>query len=77
MIYMLKVNMLVAGAMFGLAGLFIGLMFVWTEARKYAHALRAMQRIALPVTRELFVISRVNSRNLNRNSYPGRTRNAY
>ncbi len=39
MIYLLKVNMLVAGAMFGLAGLFIAGLLVWTEAKKYAQAL--------------------------------------
>jgi len=44
MIYLLKVNMLVAAAMFGLAGLFIAGLFVWTEARKYAQAFRPIQR---------------------------------
>jgi hypothetical protein len=40
MIYMLKVNMLVAVAVFGLAGVFILALFAWTEAMKYANALR-------------------------------------
>ena len=62
MIYMLKVHMLVAAVVFGLAGLFIGALFVWTEARRYALALRAMQRIPAAARRERFTISRVNSR---------------
>ena len=44
MIYLFKLNMLVAATMFGLAGLFIALLFLWTEARKYAQACRAIER---------------------------------
>ena len=51
MIYLLKVNMLVAGAMFGLAGLFIAGLFVWTEAKKCAQAFGPMQRAIFPRTR--------------------------
>jgi len=50
---------------FGLAGLFILALFAWSEATKYARALRAMQRIAAPATRERLAISRMNSRNSN------------
>ncbi len=45
MVYLLKLNMLVAGAMFGLAGLFIAGLFVWTEATRYVQTLWPMQRI--------------------------------
>jgi len=76
MIYLLKVNMLVAGAVFGLAGLFIAGLFVWTEAKKYVQALRGVLRFALPVLLESFAISRVNSRNLHRDSYQGGSANA-
>jgi hypothetical protein len=65
---MLKVNMLVAAILFGLAGLFILALFAWTEAKEYAHALRAMRRIA-PASRKRFAISRVDSRNRNRGSF--------
>ena len=68
MIYMFKVNMLVAAAVFGLAGMFILALFAWTEAKKYARSLRAMQRIAAAARREPFAISRVNSRNHNTDS---------
>ncbi|HYR87927.1 MAG TPA: hypothetical protein VE422_27855 [Terriglobia bacterium] len=63
MIYMLKINMLVATVVFGLAGLVILVLFAWTEAKGYARALRAMQRIAPAGRRERFAISRVDSRN--------------
>ena len=63
MIYMFKVNMLVITVVFGLAGFFILTLFAWAQAQKYARALRAMQRIAAPVNRERFAISRMNSRN--------------
>jgi hypothetical protein len=62
MIYMLKVNVLVAAVVFGFAGLLILAMFVWTEAKQYMHALRAMRRVAR-ARREDFAISRMNSRN--------------
>ena len=68
MIYMLKVNMLVAALVFGLAGVLILALFAWTEAKKYAHALRAMQRIAAAARRERFAISRMNSRDRNPDS---------
>jgi hypothetical protein len=58
---MLEVNVLVAAILFGLAGLVILALFAWTEAKEYAHALRAMRR-SVPAPRERFVISRVNSR---------------
>jgi len=61
-IYMLEVNMLVAAILFGFAGLCILALFAWIQAKEFAHAFRAMRRIA-PVPHEHFVISRVNSRN--------------
>jgi hypothetical protein len=64
---MLKVNMLVAAILFGLAGLIILTLFAWTEAQDYARALRTMRRIAPP--HERFVISRVDSRNHNPDSF--------
>ena len=69
MIYMLKVNMLVATLVFGLAGAFILALFAWTKAKEYAHAMRVMQRITAVVTREPFAISRVNSRNHHTDSF--------
>jgi hypothetical protein len=65
---MLKINILVMTVVFGFAGIFILALFAWSEAKKYARALRAMQRIAAPVRREGFAISRMNSRNSNRTS---------
>jgi hypothetical protein len=67
-IYMLKVNMLVAAILFGLAGLIILTLFAWTEAQDYARALRTMRRIA-QAPHERFVISRVDSRNHNPDSF--------
>jgi uncharacterized membrane protein len=69
MIYMLKVNMLVAAVVFGFAGLTILVLFAWTEVEKYAHALRAMKRIAAPARREKFVISRTDSRSFSHDSF--------
>ena len=69
MIYMLKVDMLTATVVFGLAAIFILALFAWTEAKGYAHALRARQLIAAAGRRESFVISRVRSRNHNANSF--------
>jgi len=69
MIYMFKVNILVAAAVFGLAGIFILALFAWTEAKKYAQALRAMRRIGAAGRRESVAISRVNSRNHNADSF--------
>jgi hypothetical protein len=63
MIYMFKVNMLVGTVVFGFAGVFILGLFAWSEAKKYARALRAMQRIAAPASRERLAISRISSRN--------------
>jgi hypothetical protein len=56
MIYMLEVNMLIAAVVFGFASLFILAMFAWTEAQKF-------------VRRERFAISRVTSRNHDRDSF--------
>jgi hypothetical protein len=67
MIYMLKVNMLVAAVVFGFAGMLILAMFVWTEAKRYVHALHAMRRVTRS-HREDFAISRMNSRNPNPDS---------
>ena len=69
MIYMFKVNILVAASVFGLAGVFILALFAWTEAKKYAHALPAMRRFATAARRKPFAISRVNSRNDHANSF--------
>ena len=69
MIYMFKVNMLVAAIVFGLAGVFILAMFAWTEAKKYALALRVMEPITAAARREPFAISRMNSRNPNPDSF--------
>jgi hypothetical protein len=68
MIYMFKVNMLVVTVVFGFAGGFILALFAWSEAKEYARALRAMQRIAAPAAREPLAISRMSSRNSDRNS---------
>jgi hypothetical protein len=65
-IYMLEVNVLVALIGFSLAGLVILARFAWMEAKKYAHALVAMRRLTVATHRESFVISRVNSRNADR-----------
>ena len=56
MIYMLKVNMLVAAVVFGFASVFILAMFAWSEAQKL-------------VRRERFAISRVSSRNHDHDSF--------
>ena len=58
MIYMFKINILVMTVVFGLAGLFILGLFAWSEAQKYARALRAMERIAAPARHERLAISR-------------------
>jgi hypothetical protein len=55
MIYMLKVNMLVAAVVFGFASVWILAMFAWSEAQKFVH-------------RERFAISRATSRNHDRDS---------
>ncbi len=68
MIYMFKVNILVITVVFGFAGLFILGLYAWSEAQKYARALRAMQRIAATGRRERLAISRMSSRNPNRDS---------
>jgi hypothetical protein len=65
---MLKINVLVMTVVFGFAGLFILMMFAWTEAKKYARAMRAVQRIAAPAHREPVAISRMTSRNSHRDS---------
>jgi hypothetical protein len=65
MMYMLTVDILVASIVFGLAGVCILALFVWTEAKEYADALRVMHRIAWSRRREVFAISRIRSRNHN------------
>jgi hypothetical protein len=66
---MFKVNILVMTVVFGLAGFFIMGMFAWSEAKKYTRAFRAMERIAAPVRREGLAISRMTSRNSERDSF--------
>ncbi len=68
MIYMLKVDVLVATIVFAFAAVLILIVFAWTQAKAFAHALRAM-RIAPVRRRELFVISRSSSRNRKANSF--------
>ena len=68
MTYMLKVDVLVAAVLFGLGGVIILGLFAWAKAKEYAHALRAMERIAAAGPRESFVISRTRSRNHNTDS---------
>jgi len=65
---MLKINILVMTVVFGFAGIFILALFAWSEAMKYARALRAMERIAAPARRERLAISRLTSRNSHRDS---------
>ena len=62
MIYMLTVNILVAVVVLSVAGLATLAMFAWTEAKEYALARRAMQRIVAPGRRESFANSQTNSR---------------
>jgi len=68
MMYMLKVDLLVAAIVFGFAGSLILALFAWSKAQEYARALRVMQRISFAASREPFAISRVNSRNRDANS---------
>jgi hypothetical protein len=68
MIYMLKINILVMTVVFGFAGIFILALFAWTEAQRYARALRVMERIAAPGRRERLAISRMTSRNTHHDS---------
>jgi len=65
---MLKVNMLVAAVVFGLAGLFILIPFAWKEAKEHVDALRGMQYGIAAARRGGFTISRISSRNHNPNS---------
>ena len=69
MIYMLKINILVMAVVFGFAGIFILALFAWSEAKKYARAFRAIERIAAPVRREPLAISRITSRNSDRDMF--------
>ena len=69
MIYMFKVNILVMTVVFGLAGGFIMALFAWSEAKKYARAFLAMERLAAPARRERLAISRMISRNSGRDSF--------
>jgi hypothetical protein len=62
MIYMLKVYMLVAVPVFGLAGAAILALTAWRAASEYAEARRRMDRMARGAGRELLVISRSGSR---------------
>jgi hypothetical protein len=68
MIYMLKVNMLVAAVVFGFAGLVILVRFAWTEAIENRDALRVMQYITTAAPHDRFAISRMGSRNRNPNT---------
>ena len=68
MIYMFKVNMLVAAVVFGFAGFFILALFAWTEAKKQVGALRVMQYIPAVARRDRFAISRLSSRNRHNDS---------
>ena len=68
MIYMFKVNMLVAALVFGFAGFFILALLAWTEAKKQVRALRVMQYVPAIGRRDRFAISRLTSRNHDRDS---------
>jgi hypothetical protein len=68
MIYMLKVNLLIAAMVFGMAGLLIAALFAWTAAAEYARARLAMQRITAGARDGRFAISRRSSRNRGGNS---------
>ena len=61
MMYMLKVDLLIATIVFGFAGVIILALYAWTEAKAYTRALSAMRRIVAG-PRERFAISRMNSR---------------
>jgi hypothetical protein len=63
MIYMFKVFIVVALPVFGLAGAVLLTLMAWTEAKQYARARVAMQRIAAVASRERLAISRTDSRN--------------
>ena len=69
MVYMLKVDMLVAGMVFAVAGVFMLGMFAWIAANNYARALWTIARSAAVASRERVAISRVNSRNQNADSF--------
>jgi len=62
MIYLLRVNIMIAAAVFGLAGLVTLALIAWTEAKEYALARRAMQRITAARPRDRFANSQTNSR---------------
>jgi hypothetical protein len=63
MIYMLKINALVVAAVFGFAGMFILVLYAWTEALNYTQTLRAMKRICEAERRDSFVVSRNHDAN--------------
>jgi hypothetical protein len=63
MIYMLKVFIIVALPIFGLAALFLLTMIAWDEVKQYARARRAIERMAAVASRERLAISRIDSRN--------------
>jgi len=63
MMYLVMVAVLVASIVFALAGVSILVLFLWTEAKEYAHALTIMQRIVPSDGREFVTISRTRSRN--------------
>ncbi len=61
MAYLFEVDMLVAGAVFGFAGMLILGLFAWTEAKKCANALWAMQRMTTAARRGRLAILRMDS----------------
>ena len=69
MVYMFKVYALVAFGVFGLTGTFILTLIAWEQAKQYAAARQAMDRITKRVAREPFAISRNRSRKHNGDSF--------
>jgi hypothetical protein len=41
-IYMLEINLLVAVVVFGFAGMFIMVLFAWTQVKRYVNSIRVM-----------------------------------
>jgi len=62
MFYLLKVYALVSVFVFGCSGMVMLAMLGWQQAREYARARGAMQRIATQNFREPIAISRSGSR---------------
>jgi hypothetical protein len=69
MVYMFKVYALVAFGVFGLTGTFILTLIAWEQAKQYAAARQAMDRITKRGAREPFAISRNPSRKHNGDSF--------